>query len=46
MATTLEIIRGIAQAAANAYDGAHDEGASYDGWREEKIVGLKAKRGT
>ena len=25
MATTLEIIQGISQAAANAYDGAHDE---------------------
>ena len=25
MATTLEIVRGIHQAAANAYDGAHDE---------------------
>jgi hypothetical protein len=25
MATTLEIIRGISQAAANAYDGAHME---------------------
>ncbi len=31
MATTLEIIRGISQAAANAYDGAHSESYSSDG---------------
>ena len=39
MATTLEIIRGISQAAANAYDGAHDEGASHSG--VARPVGLK-----
>ena len=44
MATTLEIIRGIAQAAANAYDGAHDLGSSYEGG-DEKIVGLKREEG-
>jgi hypothetical protein len=31
MPTTLEIIRGIAQAAANAYDGSHLEALSADG---------------
>ena len=43
MATTLEIIRGIAQAAANAYDGAHDEGSSYDG--NPRITGLRREEG-
>ena len=43
MATTLEIIRGISQAAANAYDGAHDEGASHDG--VARPVGLKREEG-
>ena len=43
MATTLEIIQGIAQAAANAYDGAHDEGSSYDGTARK--VGLKREEG-
>lgn len=28
---TLEIIRGLAQAASNAYDGGHDERYSFDG---------------
>ena len=28
---TLEIIRGLSQAAANAYDGSHDERFSLDG---------------
>ena len=40
---TLEIIRGIAQAAANSYDGAHDKKYSYDG--EERKVGLKREEG-
>tara|TARA_A100001515_G_scaffold53951_1_gene42719 strand:+ start:155 stop:664 length:510 start_codon:yes stop_codon:yes gene_type:complete len=43
MATTLEIIQGISQAAANAYDGAHDEGASHDGTARK--VGLKREEG-
>jgi len=43
MATTLEIIQGIAQAAANAYDGAHDEGVSHDGTARK--VGLKREEG-
>ena len=42
MATTLEIIQGISQAAANAYDGAHDENMSADG--EARKVGLKSRR--
>tara|TARA_B100000900_G_scaffold415464_2_gene445444 strand:+ start:972 stop:1487 length:516 start_codon:yes stop_codon:yes gene_type:complete len=42
MATTLEIIQGINQAAANAYDGAHDERyASGDA----KKVGLEREKG-
>ena len=43
MATTLEIIRGISQAAANAYDGAHMEGYSSDG--KARTVGLKREEG-
>tara|TARA_B100001094_G_C18093823_1_gene751898 strand:+ start:727 stop:1275 length:549 start_codon:yes stop_codon:yes gene_type:complete len=43
MATTLEIIRGISQAAANAYDGAHMEGYSSDG--KARAVGLKREEG-
>ena len=43
MPTTLEIIRGISQAAANAYDGAHDEKYSYDG--QSRKVGLKREEG-
>ena len=44
MATTLEIIRGISQAAANiGYDGAHDEGASYDG--KARPSGLRREEG-
>ncbi len=39
MATTLEIIRGISQAAANAYDGSHKESYSSDG--KARKVGLK-----
>tara|TARA_R100000008_G_scaffold86768_1_gene81478 strand:+ start:415 stop:993 length:579 start_codon:yes stop_codon:yes gene_type:complete len=40
---TLDIIRGIAQAAANSYDGAHDKKYSLDG--EEHKVGLKREEG-
>ena len=43
MATTLEIIRGISQAAANAYDGAHVEGYSSDG--KARTIGLKREEG-
>ena len=43
MATTLEVIRGIAQAAANAHDGAHIEGYSSDG--KARKVGLKREEG-
>jgi len=42
MATTLEIIQGINQAAANAYDGAHDE-RFVDG--DAKKVGLSREEG-
>jgi len=40
---TLEIIQGLAQAAANGYDGAHDERYSSDG--EARKVGLKREEG-
>jgi len=40
---TLEIIQGLAQAAANAYDGAHDERFALDG--EARPVGLKREEG-
>ena len=40
---TLEIIQGLAQAAANAYDGSHDERYSLDG--EARKVGLKREEG-
>ena len=40
---TLEIVRGLAQAAANAYDGAHDERFSPDG--EVRKAGLKREEG-
>ena len=40
---TLEIIRGLSQAAANAYDGAHDERFSLDG--QQRQVGLKREEG-
>lgn len=43
MATTLEIIRGISQAAANAYDGAHMEEYASDG--KARKVGLKREEG-
>ena len=41
--TTLELIQGLAQAAANVYDGAHDERYSYDG--ESRTMGLKREEG-
>ena len=40
---TLEIIRGLAQAAANGYDGAHDERFSLDG--QVRKVGLRREEG-
>ena len=43
MPTPEEIVRGIAQAAANAYDGAHDEKYSSDG--ESRKIGLKREQG-
>ena len=43
MATVLDIVRGISQAAANAYDGAHDEKYSLDG--EARKIGLKREEG-
>ena len=39
----LEIIQGLAQAAANGYDGAHDERYVRDG--EAKKVGLRREEG-
>ena len=41
--TTLEIIQGLAQAAANSYDGAHDERYSHDG--VARTVGLRREEG-
>ena len=43
MATVLDIVRGISQAAANAYDGSQDEKYSLDG--EERKIGLKREEG-
>ena len=43
MATTLEIIQGLAQAAAHGYDGAHDERYSHDG--QARKVGLQREEG-
>ena len=43
MATTLEIIRGLAQAAANGYDGSHLENLSHDG--KARKIGLKREEG-
>ena len=39
----LEIIQGLSQAAANAYDGAHDERFSLDG--QVRKVGLRREEG-
>ena len=38
--TTLEIIQGLSQAAANAYDGSHDERFTYD---KETLIEKKYK---
>ena len=43
MATVLDIVRDISQAAANARDGSHDERFALDG--ETKKVGLKREEG-
>lgn len=43
MATTLDVIRGISQAVANSYDGAHDKKYSLDG--EERKIGLYREEG-
>jgi len=43
MATVLDIVRGISQAAANAYDGVQDEKYALDG--EAKKIGLKREEG-
>ena len=43
MASVLDIVRGISQAAANAYDGAQDAKYSLDG--EERRLGLKREVG-
>jgi len=43
MATVYEIIQGINQAAANAYDGAHDESLSADG--KSRSAGLRREDG-
>lgn len=43
MATTLEIVQGLQQAAANAYDGSHNKRYSLDG--EERKVGLRREVG-
>ena len=39
----LEIVQGLAQAAANGYDGAHDERFSHDG--KVRKIGLKREEG-
>ena len=41
--TTLEIIQGLAQAASNSYDGAHDERHSHDG--VARTAGLRREEG-
>tara|TARA_Y100000310_G_C20649150_1_gene798386 strand:+ start:1340 stop:1912 length:573 start_codon:yes stop_codon:yes gene_type:complete len=43
MATVLDIIKGISQAAANAYDGSHDARYNADG--EERSIGLRREQG-
>ena len=43
MATTLEIIRGLSQAAANSYDGSHLENVAHDG--DSRPVGLRREEG-
>jgi hypothetical protein len=43
MATTYEIVQGLHQAAANAYDGSHVQGYSSDS--KERSIGLKREEG-
>ena len=43
MATVMDVLQGISQAVANAYDGAHDERFSADG--EARTAGLKREKG-
>ena len=43
MASVLDIVKGISQAAANAYDGSQDEKYSLDG--EARKIGLKREEG-
>jgi len=43
MSSTYEIVQGLAQAAANAYDGAHDERYALDG--QARKVGLNREQG-
>tara|TARA_B100000809_G_C15132120_1_gene528890 strand:- start:2496 stop:3014 length:519 start_codon:yes stop_codon:yes gene_type:complete len=43
MATVYDIIKGIGQAAANAYDGSHDEKYAYD--KTSRKIGLKREEG-
>ena len=43
MASVLDIVRGISQAAANAYEGSQDEKYSLDG--EARKIGLKREEG-
>jgi len=43
MATVYDIVKGISQAVANAYDGSQDERYSYDG--ESRKIGLKREDG-
>ena len=43
MATVMDVVQGISQAVANAYDGAHDERFSADG--EARTAGLKREEG-
>ena len=43
MASVYDIVKGINQAAANAWDGSHDEKFVAEG--DEKVVGLKREQG-
>ena len=43
MATVYDIVKGINQAAANAYDGAHDARFRVDG--QDDPIGLKREKG-
>ncbi len=43
MATVYDIVKGINQAAANAYDGSHDSRYVEEG--EDKVIGLKREQG-